>query len=83
MATRAIYRVQRKYESMAKQVICANCGSNYHYQTLCTLKKRKPISQRGKHAKLWEAFRDKVAKPYLDKKYGHICNEIACRTRMR
>ncbi len=81
MATRAIYRVQRKYESMAKQVICTNCGSNYHYQTFCTLKKRKPISQRGKHAKLWEAFRDKVAKPYLDKRYGRICNQKHCAIR--
>lgn len=63
---------------MAVKKLCANCGSQWHYQTFCPYKTRKPIPQRGKHAKLWETFRDKVAKPYLDKKYGHICNEKAC-----
>lgn len=63
---------------MAVKILCKNCGSMFHYQTFCPYKKRKPISQRGKHAKLWETFRDKVAKPYLDKKYGHICNERTC-----
>lgn len=38
----------------------------------------KPIAQRGKHAKQWAMFRDKVAKPYLDKKYGHICSVVGC-----
>ena len=63
---------------MPKEVICTNCGSNRHYQTFCPYKKRKPIAQRGKHAKLWETFRDKVAKPYLDNKYGHVCNVKGC-----
>lgn len=34
---------------------------------------RKPIKQRGKAAKQWDTFRDKVARPYLDKKYGLAC----------
>lgn len=63
---------------MPKQIICSNCGSNRHYQTFCPWKKRKPISQRGKQARLWETFRDKVAIPYLDKKYGHVCSIKGC-----
>ena len=63
---------------MAVQVICSTCGSHYHYQTFCPYRKRRPISQRGKHAKLWETFRDKVAIPYLDKKYGHVCSVKGC-----
>jgi 5-methylcytosine-specific restriction endonuclease McrA len=63
---------------MPKEVLCTNCGSNYHYQTFCPFKKRKPITQQGKHAKLWQTFRDKVAIPYLDKKYGHICSYKGC-----
>lgn len=39
---------------------------------------RNPIPQRGKHAKKWETFRDKVAKPYLDKKYGRVCSVEGC-----
>lgn len=71
--------------------ICSNCGSQYHYQTFCTYKRResiavntplprqtKPISKHGKHAKLWVTFRDKVAIPYLDKKYGHVCAQDGC-----
>lgn len=27
---------------------------------------------------MWEVFRDKVAIPYLDKKYGHVCNKKGC-----
>lgn len=57
---------------------CTSCGSQFHYQTFCPYKKRKPITQQGKHAKLWVTFRDKVAKPYLDKKYGHICSYKGC-----
>src|SRR5690349_16926757 len=63
---------------MAKEIICSSCGSNRHYQTFCTWKKRKPITQRGKHYEEWVTFRDKVAKPYLDKKYGHVCAVKGC-----
>ena len=63
---------------MAKEVICTHCGSNKHYQTFCIYKKRKPISQRGKHAKMWQTFRDQIAKPYLDKKYGRVCSVRGC-----
>ena len=38
----------------------------------------KPIAQRGKHAKQWATFRDKIAKPYLDKKYGRVCSVVGC-----
>jgi predicted restriction endonuclease len=62
----------------ALKPLCKNCDSPYHYQTFCPQKKRKPIAARGKHAKLWEVFRDKVAIPYLDKKYGHVCSVAGC-----
>lgn len=63
---------------MPKEVICANCGSNRHYKTFCPWQKRKPIPQKGKHARLWQTFRDEVARPYLDKKYGRICSVKGC-----
>lgn len=63
---------------MPKEIICTNCGSNKHYQTFCPYKKRKPISQRGKHAKIWQTFRNSIAAPYLDKKYGHVCSVRGC-----
>lgn len=36
---------------------------------------QKPIKQRGKAAKQWDSFRDKVARPYVDKKYGLACTD--------
>lgn len=60
------------------KVLCKNCGSTRHYQTFCPFKKRQKISQFGKHAKAWAAFRDKVAKPYLDMKFGHVCAVAWC-----
>jgi len=63
---------------VAKQVICKNCGSNKHYQTFCPFKKQKPIPKIGKETLLYNTFRDTVAKPYLDKKYGHICSVKTC-----
>lgn len=65
--------------------LCKICGTKIiAYTTLqnkcrdCTIKKAKPIPQRGKQARLWVGFRDKVAKPYLDKKYGRICSVRGC-----
>lgn len=39
---------------------------------------QKPIRQRGKQHAKWITFRDKVAIPYLDKKYGHVCSVAGC-----
>ncbi len=61
-----------------KKPLCSNCGSEYHYQTFCPYKKNKAIKQRGKKTEIYETFRDKVAKPYLDKKYGHVCSFKGC-----
>ncbi|VXC39330.1 HNH nuclease [Plantibacter sp. T3] len=36
---------------------------------------QKPIKQRGKAAKQWDTFRDKVARPYLDNKFGIACTD--------
>lgn len=78
---------------MAATHICATCGKQFvRYNTIqrlcgvCTLAKskqnpakpRKAIQQRGKHAKQWDTFRDKVAKPYLDNKYGRVCSVPNC-----
>jgi 5-methylcytosine-specific restriction endonuclease McrA len=59
--------------SIVRKNLCTICGSEYHYQTFCPMKKNKPITKRGKRTLEYEAFRDTVAKPYLDKRYGHIC----------
>ena len=39
---------------------------------------RKPIRQHGKIANQWRAFREKVAVPFLDKKFGHVCSVAGC-----
>lgn len=39
---------------------------------------QKPIRQQGKEAQKWRTFRDKVAIPYLDAKYGHVCSVVGC-----
>jgi len=63
---------------MAVEHLCANCGSPRHYQTFCPFKKHKPISKRGKQTILYETFRDTVAKPYLDGRFGHVCSMKGC-----
>ena len=57
------------------------CGDCYYRQVRKTSSKprkpltrsQKPLRQRGKQAKKWEVFRDKVARPYLDKNFGIAC----------
>lgn len=56
-----------------KTPLCKLCGGN-HYKTFC-FKARKPIKQKGKRTVKYEAFRDNVVRPYLDKTYGHRCVE--------
>ena len=70
---------------MPAERLCKVCGTKIVvYNTIqnkcrsCTLKNAKPIPQQGKHARLWVTFRDKVAIPYLDKKYGHVCAFEGC-----
>lgn len=61
--------------------IQTRCNSCYRLKTLNQPPKprkpiarsQKPIKQRGKAAKAWDLFRDKVARPYLDNKYGIQC----------
>ena len=36
-------------------------------------RKRKRINQRGKEYERWKKFRDEVAIPYLDEKFGKKC----------
>lgn len=52
---------------------CKICGSQWHYQTFCPMKKKKAIKQMGKQADKWTEFRDTVAIPYLDKVFRHKC----------
>jgi len=61
-----------------KQSICSNCGSNKHSSLQCFQKPRKRISQRGQKTLEYETFRDTVAIPYLDKRYGHVCSVKGC-----
>lgn len=67
---------------MPIEKICKVCGVKIKvYNTItnkcreCALKNAKPIKQRGKQAKLWDTFRDQVARPYLHKKYGIACTD--------
>jgi hypothetical protein len=61
--------------------IQTRCGDCYRLRALgkppkprTPLKRsQKPIKQRGKAAKQWDVFRDKVARSYLDNKFGIQC----------
>lgn len=66
---------------MAIERLCKICGTRMlAYTTLqnkcreCVLTNAKPIPQRGRKARQYEVFRDKVAIPYLEKKYGRKCD---------
>ena len=67
-----------RYNSI--QTRCLNCSIKRQEARRAgkPLKIRKPIRQLGKEAEKWRIFRDKVAIPYLDKKYGHICSVAGC-----
>ena len=61
---------------------CKDCGTEIKvYMSTqnrcrdCALKKSRPIKQRGKQALKWELFRDKVARPHLDKRDGIGCHK--------
>lgn len=55
------------------QSLCPKCAAKKYFN-----KPRKPINKRGKRTIEYEKWRDKVAKPYLDKTYGHKCSRIGC-----
>lgn len=57
---------------MPKPVHCKKCGSPYHYQSFCPLN-RKPIKKRSDKQIDFDKWKETVARPYLIKKYGNIC----------
>jgi hypothetical protein len=61
---------------MPRLPLCELCG-HCHYKTFCPLN-RKPIAKVGKKTLEYNKWRDKIAKPYLDKKYGHKCYIELC-----
>lgn len=58
--------------------LCTICGSQWHYQSFCPYKKKKPISQRGKETLKYEAFRDDIAIPWLTNCFGYVCSVLDC-----
>lgn len=61
---------------------CKKCGEPFMaYNTIqnkcrqCTLKTAKPIAQRGDRTKLYEKWRDTIARPHLIRVHGNICQE--------
>lgn len=61
---------------------CKGCGTEIRvYNSTqnkcrdCSIKTAKPIAQKGKEGKKWDTFRDKVARPYLDKRDGIACHK--------
>jgi hypothetical protein len=43
-----------------------------------TMKASKPMKPKGKQQLKYEAWRDTIAKPYLDKHFGHVCSIEYC-----
>ena len=69
------------------QNLCRDCSIAHQVELqgrerpgrpLKPINSRKPIKQQGKHAAKWKLFRDKVAIPYLDNKFGHMCSVDGC-----
>jgi len=61
---------------------CKDCGKEIRvFNTLqnrcrdCTIKRHKPIKQRGPKTLQWEKFRDTVARPHLDRRDGIACHK--------
>lgn len=78
---------------MAAERMCRDCGrSIIAYRTTdtrcakCLLarqhskpqKPRKPIISKGKQTRVYETWRDHVAIPYLDKRFGRVCSMPGC-----
>lgn len=63
---------------------CKVCSSDTHTAFLCPKRARKPLTtkkrlnNRGKKVMAYEHWRDTVAKPYLDRTYGHVCATVGC-----
>lgn len=55
--------------------LCKYCRKTGHFPYQCKLNPKKPkrIKQKGKRTIAYEEWRDTVAKPYLDKTFGHVC----------
>lgn len=54
---------------------CIICGSRCYGDFCVTHKPRKAIKKKGKQTLAYEAWRDKIAIPYLDNKFGRKCVE--------
>lgn len=52
---------------------CKVCGKRAYSDRCVQHKVRKAITKRGKRTIAYEAWRDHVARPYLDKAFGHRC----------
>lgn len=55
---------------------CVVCGKRAYSDYCVAHKPRKHINQRGKRTQEYEDWRDTIAIPYLDEKYGRVC--FAC-----
>ena len=42
------------------------------------LKAKKPMRRIGKKTELYIVWRNTIAVPYLDKRYGHVCSKREC-----
>lgn len=62
------------------QTRCADCQNKRSKAKPPTPLKRstKPIKKKGKATIVYERWRDVVAKPYLDKRFGHVCFAKEC-----
>lgn len=64
--------------------ICRNCGAKGHTAFLCParprkpLKAKKPMNKVGRRTLLYRTWRNTVAIPYLDKRYGRVCAKRGC-----
>lgn len=57
---------------------CEICNKRAYSNRCVAHKIRKPIPKIGKRTRAYMEWRDTVAKPYLDEKYGRVCSARGC-----
>jgi hypothetical protein len=62
-----------------------NCGRKaqngeqcFYHKPRKPLKAKRPMKRIGKQTEVYNVWRDTIAKPYLDKQFGHVCAWRGC-----
>lgn len=65
--------IQTRCKDCYREKLKARLASQTPTRSAPLKRRQRPIKQQGKRHHEWITFRDKVLRPYLDKKYGLVC----------